>query len=566
MVRTAQREAAPPRRRGPASLVDLTRRFFAESLFKNSAFLILDLGLGTLTGYGSLTLITRIFPVQDVGLTATAVSAIALVTYITQFGINYSVPRFLPTAPNRSTMINTVLTVVVGSTLVVAVIFLTLPYASKLWALGGLTFGVAFVAAACVQAGVTVLTTVLVADRAADKLVTVGSIPSVAQLAAPPAFAFLGAFGAFLARVSGNFFSFITFAWLLVKRGHRFRPEINIAESQELIKFSAGMYVANLVGGVPQLLLPLVVLARVGASQAAYWSISMSVAAILFTLPGQVTAALMPEVSSRPVERRALLRRSTYLITAMVLPALIIAFVFAPIPLAIFGHSYRSEALAPLRWLIVAGFVTMLNYVTGAILIIAKKSTMVTIVNLVDAVVVLGLVMLWATNVTQIAIAWTIGDVGNTLLFGFFAFLAVREVGGRLEYLGDRPAAAAATRDRLTATSQHRGLGMLLTLAEQQGTVDAYRSYNPSLTATQGLFSIAALQVAERQRQELSGRADPARKTGRPIEEGEHRTAFELLFKMAEAQRTEPGSPGNDNGNGTNDLGRQPRDRPRPRE
>src|SRR6201986_2763555 len=99
---------------------------------------------------------------------------------------------------------------------------------------------------------------------------------------------------------------------------------------------------------------------------------------------------------------------------------------------------------------------------------------------------------------------------------------------------------------------------MLLTTAERQGRVDAYRSATPSLTATQGLFSIAAFQAAERQRQELSGGADPARKTGRPIEDGEHRTAFELLFKMAEAQRTGPGSRGNDNGNGVNDLGRQP--------
>jgi O-antigen/teichoic acid export membrane protein len=556
VVRTARPEAAlaPPQRRGPSSLLRPARRFFAESLFKNSAFLILDLGLGTLTGYGSLTLITRIYPVQDVGLTATAVSAIALVTYITQFGINYSVPRYLPTAKNRTTMINTVLTVVVGSTLIAAVIFLTLPYARKLWALGGVTFGVAFVASACVQAGVMVLTTVLVADRAAGKLVTIGSIPSVAQLAAPPAFSFLGAFGAFLARVSGNFFSFITFSWLLVKRGHRFRPEINIAETRELIKFSAGMYVANLVGGVPQLLLPLVVLAKVGASQAAYWSISMSVAAILFSLPGQVTAALLPEVSSRPVERRALLRRSTYLITAMVLPALIIAFVFAPIPLAIFGHSYSSQALAPLRWLIVAGFVTMLNYVTGAILIIAKKSMMVTIVNLVDAVVVLGLVTLWATNVTQIAIAWTIGDVGNTLLFGFFAFLAVREVGGRLEYLGDRPAgASAATLADPSATSQLRALDALATMAEQQNAADTYRPYYPSMTATTGLFSIAAFRAAEQQRQESMKGAEPARETRPPSvvrppsEDRQHRQAFELLFKMAEAQRTEPGGEGNGN-------------------
>lgn len=569
MVRSAQRETAlaPPQRRGPSSIFGLVRRVFAEKLFKNSAFMILDLGLSAVTGFGTLTLVTHIFPVRYVGLAAAAVSAASLVTYITQFGVNYSVPRYLPTAKNRTALINTVLTAVMASTLVGSVIFLALPYARKLWPLGGLAFGVLFVATTCLQAGMTVLSTVIVADRAADKLVTIGAIPLVAQLAAPPGLSFLGPLGAFLSRVSGDFFGFATFAWLLAKRGHRFRPQIDIAATRDVIKFSAGMYVANIIGGMPSLLLPLVVLSRVGPQQSAYWSIAMSIGSLIFSLPGSITQALLPEVSSRPAERRALLLRSSYLIMAMVVPALVIAYIFAPLALDIFGHSYSSGAIAPLRWLIVAGFITMLNYVTGAILFLAKKSMMVTIVNLVDAIVVLGLVMLWATNVTQIAIAWMIGDVGNTVLFGFFAFLAVREVGGRFEELGGDEAAAAvdaAVPAELTATSQQRALGVLATLAEQQRAVDSrFRPYRPSLTDSQGLFTIAALHAAERQRERIlrstamnpiadpkpatagprTARPGPDRLARRASEDVEHQRAFDLLFRLSELQRSQPDSP-----------------------
>jgi hypothetical protein len=63
-------------------------------------------------------------------------------------------------------MINTVLTAVLGATLIIALIFLARPYSRK--------------------------------------------------------------------RVSGSFFSFVTFSLLLAKRGHRFRPEINVAETREL--------------------------------------------------------------------------------------------------------------------------------------------------------------------------------------------------------------------------------------------------------------------------------------------------------------------------------------------
>jgi O-antigen/teichoic acid export membrane protein len=522
-------------------VLNLARRFFAESLFKNSAFLVINLAVGALCGYGSLTILTRIFSVRDVGLSATAVAACSLVTFITQFGVTYSLPRYLPTAKNRSAMINTMLTTVVLATLLGSVIFLALPYAKNLFALGGILFCVAFVVTCCLQAGQTVLSTVLIADRSADKVATYGMIPNLARLAAPAALSSLGALGAFIARVIADLFGFVTFGALIARKGHKFRPVIDVPVTKEIAKFSAGMYVANIVGGMPQLLLPLIVLSRVGASQAAYWSIAISIGSLLFSLPSTVTQALLPEVSLRPAERRVLLRRSTYLITVIVLPALVIGFAGAPYLLALFGRSYVTGTLVPLRWLIFAGLITMLNYVTGAILFIAKKSTMITIVNVVDAIIVLGLVTLWATNVSQVAIAWVIGDVGNTVLFGLFAFIALRQVGGRWEALGGpiSPDAAQAPAS-LTATSQMRAVGMLVTLAEQQNTVDMFKPYHNSLTDSQGLFSIVALQAAERQRQRFidESEAAPGITPQTPEQStAEQHQALEVLFALAQQQR-----------------------------
>jgi hypothetical protein len=250
-------------------------------------------------------------------------------------------------------------------------------------------------------------------------------------------------------------------------------------------------------------------------------------------------------VSLRPAERRVLLRRSALLITVIVVPALIVGFAGAPYLLALFGRNYVNGTLIPLRWLMFAGLITMLNYVTGAILFIAKKSTMITIVNVVDAIIVLGLVMMWATNVSQVAIAWVIGDVGNTVLFGFFAFVALRQVGGRWEDLGGRvepEVPVPATRTSLTATSQMRAVGQLVSLAEQQNTVDMFRPYHNSLTDSQGLFSIVALQAAERQRQRFidESEAAPGITPQTPEQStAEQHQALEVLFALAQ-QPTPP--------------------------
>ena len=98
-------------------MLRLARRFLAESLFKNSAFLVLNLAFSALCGYGSLSLLTHIFSVNDVGLSATATSAGLLITPITLLGTSAALPRYLPTAANRTAMINTVLTAVLLSTL-----------------------------------------------------------------------------------------------------------------------------------------------------------------------------------------------------------------------------------------------------------------------------------------------------------------------------------------------------------------------------------------------------------------------------------------------------------------
>ena len=526
------------------ALLGLARRFLAESLFKNSAFLMVNVALTTVCGYGALTLLTHLFSAKDVGLSATAVAACSLVTFITQLGTTYSVPRYLPTAKNRSEMINTLLTAVTVCTLVGSVIFLALPSSRNLFVLGGWVFCLVFIATAVLQALQTILGTILVADRASDKVTTWGILPNVSKLAGPPAFAALGGLGAFIARVFADVFGVATFGMLVARRGHRFRAQLSMPVIREMAKFSSGMYIASLIGGLPQLILPLIVLSRIGATQAAYWSIAISIAAIIYLLPSTVTQALLPEVSLRPTERRELLQRSTLMIAAFMVPSLSLAFWLAPYGLAIFGHSYVAGTIVPLRWLIASGFVTMLNYVTSAILFIAKKSSMVTIVNVVDAIIVLGIALVWATNVTDVAIAWMVGDVGNTVLFAFFA---LRQVRGRWDLLGGAtvPTAGRPVPRSLSATTQMRSLNMLMSLAEQQQTADIYKPYHNSLTDSQGLFSIVALQAAERQRQryikESAAAVAAEEKPQTPDESvAQHQQALELLFTLA-AQQREPG-------------------------
>jgi O-antigen/teichoic acid export membrane protein len=494
-------------------------------MVRNSVFLIANIGITAVCGFGSLSLITRMYSVQAVGLSAAALSAIALVVTITQSGISYSLPRLLPTSKNRVSMINTVHTAVLLATLVGSIIFLATPFADKMYAIGGFLFAVIFVVIACMQAGSSVLSVVLIADRESGTMTAANMAPNLIKIAAPPVFTALGNMGAYLARIIYNAFYYVILIYLMLRRGHRFRLEMKGEAARELGTFSAGIYLATIIGGLPQMLLPVVVLARMGAAQSAYWGIAMTVGTMLYQLPSSITQGLMPEISVRPKERGRLILRSTLLVAVIIIPTLFLTYLATPLLLSFFGNSYTSQITSPLHWLIISGFVTMLNYTGGAILYLAKKSTAITVLNIVDAIVVVGLAATWATNAKGVAISWFIGDIGNTLLFAFFAFLALREVGFKLELLGGdevTPAGAAGpvwtpapnrARPGISVpVSVQQAFDVLASIADQQQaayqvqrriTAAVYEPNHYNLTNPQGLYSVFALQdELERRRQE----------------------------------------------------------------
>jgi O-antigen/teichoic acid export membrane protein len=430
------------RRERASSALKRARELVAESLVRNSAFLLTNVGLAAVFGFCALSLLTRLYPVQAVGLTAAALSAGGLISSVTQFGLNYTLPRFLPSSAHRTALINTVLTATMLAAVLGAAIFLVLPVASNLYALGGAFFALIFICATSLNAGDAQLTNVFIADRSVQQVTLSTVVGSAARLAALVIFIPLGMIGAFLGQSTTAVVSFAVLAVMLARQGHHFRPALSRTATRDLRRFSAGAYIGGQIGTLPALLLPLIILARFGASQNAYWYTAMAIANLLYQVPGSVARALLAEAAHRRAERKALIRRSVILIAAIMGPVLLIAYFVAPLVLAILGHRYAAGSLAPLRLLIIAGVMSSINYVTGTVLYIAKKTFAITVINAIDAAIVLGLAATLARNSTEVAFCWLIGEVANVVLFAVCAARSLREVHGRWEALGEQSHAA----------------------------------------------------------------------------------------------------------------------------
>lgn len=424
--------------RNSLSIFARVKHLADESLFRNSAFLWINIIIGAVIGLGTITLITRLYPVRAVGLSAAALSATALVVSISRLGLDYSLVRFLPTTRRRADLINSSLTATVLVAVVAGGVFLALPNARGLYALGGAAFAAVFLVSTGFASGESQLENIFIADRSVGVITRTKMLSSIIRIAAPAAFLFLGIAGPYVAQgVVPVVAEFGILSFILARRGHQFRPKLSGSATRELRRFSAGTYVAGLMGALPAMVLPLIILARFGPSQNAYWYTAMAAATLLFALPAAVSRSLLAEAAHRPAARGALMRRSAILITAVMAPVLMFAYIAAPFGLEVLGHNYAAASLAPLRWLIIAAAMSSIAYITGTILYLAKKTLAIVVINAVDAIIILGLAATWAHNTRQVAEAWVIGEVANLVLFPLLAVLALREVHGQWEALGD---------------------------------------------------------------------------------------------------------------------------------
>jgi O-antigen/teichoic acid export membrane protein len=424
---TAARGASPPAtpRRPPLQRI---ASLWQERLFQNSAYLMANMVLGAACGFAFIAVLTRLFKPSEVGLVTTAISTTSLIGNLTALGLNYSLVRFLPERKDKAALINLSFTLVTGATILVTVLFLVLPgTTTKLYALGGAGFVAAFLAGNLVNAVKGLAENVFIAERSAGTIFRVNILSNVTKVGLPFAFVGLGAVGAYWAQTVALFGSMVL---LLVtyarRRGHRFRFSLDRPTLKAIGRFSSAAYISTVLGGVPVMLLPLVVLGRFGSTQAAYWYTAIMVATLVFTLAGSIGQALFAEGANRPGELRRLALRSAGVMTAVMVPVVAVVIVAAPLGLAVFGRSYQHGALAPMRLLVASGLLVSVNFIAGTLLYLCKRIWTIVMINVVDLAVVVGLSLTIASDVTGVAVAWLIGEVFNVVLFSVAAWWAVR--------------------------------------------------------------------------------------------------------------------------------------------
>lgn len=337
----------------------LLTRLRTDHLVRNSLYLMLSTGVQAALGFTFWLVMARLFSSVDVGKASSLISATTLIGFFALFGLNSTLVRFLPTAEDRDRLITATLLLVIGTGAAIGFLYIlfTPVFASRLAFVGrspALTAGFVLL---CSGAAVNVLTdSVFIAHRRADLCaLTDGLIGAPSKIIFGLALAGTGAYGLFSASTGGYAASAVASVALIAAVLH-WRPSIRrpVQALRPLLRFSGANYLANAFNLLPSVVVPIVVLDRLGPKPAAWYFVAFQMATLLYGAVSAVENAFLAEGSQSNVDWRAVRRRSRRLAIALFVPGGIIMSATSHWVLLAFGVQYSQHGTGCLVLLAIA--------------------------------------------------------------------------------------------------------------------------------------------------------------------------------------------------------------------
>ena len=423
-----------------ATLCSLPKTLLGTRLYANAFYLWANTMLATAAGFIFWIVAARIYRAHDVGLAAAAVASLMLLGAVANLGLGLALIRFLAEAgARRVRLLNGSFTLASLAAAAMAMVFLA---GIPLWSpsLGflreqPLTFGL-YTVFAISYALRPIQTQAFVAMRRPelDLLATLGG--AVTKLGLLMLLAvFLVPFGIVSASAAAPLAGLtMGFLWLLRRAEPTYRPAVILrgGPGPEMLSYSFGNYVSKLLLMTPDLIVPLVVLNRLGGEASAYFYVAWAMESVVETVSVSLSLSLFAEGSHYPDRLRATLWRSLrggILVSAL---AALVFLVAADKLLLVFGADYAREGANLLRLLALGAVPACVTNIYVGVEQARKGIRRLVLVSTVVAAITLGASywLLGAVGLEGAGIAWLAAQCAGAGLAAGLYFLERRRSQG----------------------------------------------------------------------------------------------------------------------------------------
>jgi len=368
-----------------------------QPMERNASALMLSTMAGAALGLAFWLVAARTYRPADVGRASAEISAMTLLASLSQLNLINVFPRFLPNAGHRTKRV-----VVAGYSAAIAVAFVV----ATCFVLAGAgdAYLVHRFAPALIFVGSVVCWTIFtIQDAALTGLRGTVWIPvenisfSVAKIGLLFIFGVLipasGIFAAWMlpvvcASIPVNVY---LFRRLVPREIARSDGRSNLPSRRAIGMFVAGEYVGSVAQNATTMLLPLIVVARLGAAATAYFYTSWIVAVSFDQLLSNIAVSFIVEGSSQPSHAKLLARRAAGLSTAVVIPGVVVVVATAPFLLGMLGHGYAVHGTLLLRLVAISMPFRAIVVMFLALARLVRRVRRLVLIQLLDATMVVGL-------------------------------------------------------------------------------------------------------------------------------------------------------------------------------
>lgn len=383
-----------------------------------SAGRIFRMGVGFLTWLAA----ARVYPATQVGLAASAISAMMLCGQIGILGVDIAVVAMFPEHRRRpALLIDTAVTVALSATGLCALVFLGVA-ASGIHALRVLAtdpvVSVLFVALAVLCAAWAVMDQTAVALRRSDHVLSRAFVDGALTITGVVV----------LGLVWQRTVAAILAAWVAAAAvacvmgvaqisravgGYRYKPQLGRALSRRVLRLGLPNLALSVMDNAPGLILPLVAASVISTRAAAYWYAVWMIAGAGYLLSFSFGLHMFAEVANDPEQIAKIIRKSLRSGFAWALAATVGLLLLGPTVLRLLGHAYAANGAPSLRLIALAALPLVL---TSSYLFACRALNLIAegwVVTTLTALAVLGLAIPAASRfgLEGIAGSWLVTQV-----------------------------------------------------------------------------------------------------------------------------------------------------------
>jgi O-antigen/teichoic acid export membrane protein len=365
-----------------------------DSLYRNSLYLIANAALSSIFGFGFWAIAAHIYSTTTIGIVSTIIAASTLIATMSFVGFDYALIKFIPgsNAANKRTHTGLTATASIAVALSVVYLFVIPVFVAKLsflssspaWAIG-------FVLLVVVTVWNTLTNSIFIAHRITQYALIAGIGMGIIRLPLLYLLRSHGIGGLFLILLSTLSLAVVLcFGFLRRYANYSFRLSIDNAELRHMGSYATATYLSNIIGGLPALVLPIIILKMIGSKYAAYFYIASMIGSLLYIIPYATGQSLFAEGNWDAANLNHMLWRAARLMSVLVISAVICVIALGWTILGVFGKHYQRSGYILLILLALTGIPKIASYLFSTVLRVHNRIGSIIIIATIGTVIQLA--------------------------------------------------------------------------------------------------------------------------------------------------------------------------------